>query len=65
VLILSGDFSEMFHADRWHSDVQFYSPMVCLYNGVHVFIGDCINYQHQDLGTVCCMVIKFFEMVWI
>lgn len=59
---------EMFHASRWRNHVCFFSPMVILESGLHVFVRDCItckaiSYGSYLLHDVNCLVVKFFTKV--
>lgn len=57
------DLREIFHASRWLTDSRFFSPMVCLTNGLQIFVADFVQCKHQLLGVVNCRIIKYFMKV--
>lgn len=54
---------EVFHGSRWLNDMRFYSPMICLADGTHIFVGDCVDCRYLQLEVVNCLVIKFYMKV--
>ena len=47
----------MFEAQRWHNDPRFFSPMMVLDNGKHVFIGDFVTLENDT--NAYGKVVKF------
>ena len=48
----------MYEAKRWHDDKRFYTPMIVLDCGKHLFIGDFVKIKGYDInlrqsGKVC------------
>ena len=54
---------EVFHGLRWLNDERFYSPMIFLPDGTHVFVRDCVDCRHPQLEIVNCLIVKFFVKV--
>lgn len=59
---------EMFHASRWLKDPRFYSPMVVLECGLHIFVRDCVICDPLSCGgsimeKVNCLVLNFYTKV--
>ena len=56
--------SEMYEAQRWHSDPQFQAPMITLSDGARVFIGDIVtvtNVCHGKIKKFVLDVSKFLR----
>eukprot|EP00731_Ephydatia_muelleri_P013349 Em0007g659a len=45
----------------WNDDERFQAPMAALPNGEHIFVRDCITFEHHSLGTTKAVIVKFFE----
>ena len=39
----------MYEAKRWHDDKRFYTPMIVLDCGKHLFIGDFVKIKGYDI----------------
>ena len=52
-----------FKANRWHTDLRFYSPTVKLADETSVSVNDCVSFYHPTLGSVSGKVTKFFHQV--
>ena len=44
---------------------RYHTPMVTLIDGTHVFVHDCVYFNHAQFGTVRGVVPRFFAMVYI
>ena len=53
----------MFHGMYWCNDSRFASPMATLVNRTSVFVRDCVNFYHSNLGTTKGIIVKFFPKV--
>ena len=55
-------YSELFEAQRWHTEPTLWTPMVVLDNGKHLFIGEIFEYTSM---TRRCFgkVVRFTYMV--
>ncbi len=40
-------FSELYQANRWHTDTNLWTPMAILNNSEHVFIGDIVEFKYN------------------
>ena len=38
---------------------RYAAPMVCLPNGRHVFIKDCVAFKHPDFDLTTRIVVKY------
>ena len=56
-------FREIYHAHCWRNDTRYHTPMVTLMDGTHVFVRDCVYFNHAQFGTVRGVVLRFFAMV--
>ena len=56
---------EMYHGSVWNGDEQFQAPMVTLSDGEHIFVRDCITFEHDTLGTTKAVIVNFFKKVCI
>lgn len=58
-------YRELYQAQRWCTESRFWTPMIVLDNGCHVFIGDIIDVQNPNTGKVECRgkVVKFYTKV--
>ncbi|KAL5459795.1 hypothetical protein EMCRGX_G033171 [Ephydatia muelleri] len=56
-------FTEMFHGRHWCTDERYFTPMVVLNDGTHIFVRDCISFHHPLTGTTKGMVVKFFQQL--
>ena len=52
-------YSEMFEANRWHSDPKYFSPMA-LIDGSQVFTGDIVTLKDS---TSYAKIVKFMTEV--
>ena len=57
------DKREIYHGSVWNDDERFQAPMAALPNGEHIFVRDCITFEHHSLGTTKAVIVKFFEKV--
>ena len=39
----------MYEAKRWHDDKRFYTPMVTLDSGEHLFVGDFVKLKGYSI----------------
>ena len=54
---------EIFHGCVWNSDERFQAPMAALPDGTHIFVRDCIIFEHDQLSTTKAVIVKFFQKV--
>ena len=47
----------MYEGCRWHDDKRFFSPMIVLSGGIHLFIGDFVKFEGNP--TIYGKVVKF------
>ena len=50
--------SELYEAERWHSENRLWTPMTILHNGQHIFIGDIVDINNSSAGKI----VKFIEV---
>lgn len=55
-------YRELYEAERWHNDPTYWTPMVVLTNGQHIFIGDIFEYT-SIMGSCLGKVKRFIHMV--
>ena len=53
-------YSEMFEANRWHNDPQFFSPMASV-DGFQVFVGEIVHCLKDS--TSYAKIVKFMTEV--
>ncbi|KAL5506819.1 hypothetical protein EMCRGX_G008563 [Ephydatia muelleri] len=56
-----GAVEEIYLGSVWNDDERFQAPMAALPNGEHIFVRDCITFEHHSLGTTKAVIVKFFE----
>lgn len=60
IMLICLYYSELYEAERWHSDSKLWTPMTILGNGEHVFIGDIVDIaiDHSISGKI----VRFVEV---
>ena len=43
---------------------RFQAPMAALSDGTHIFVRDCILFEHDQLGTTKAVIVKFYQKVF-
>ena len=56
-------YSELYEAQRWHTDHKLWTPMIVLTNGQHIFIGDIIGFDNYLGESTIGKVVRFVHMV--
>ena len=52
-------YSEMYEVNRWHDDKRFYTPMIALDSGEHLFVSDFVKLKGYSIyGKVEKLALK-------